>query len=176
MNSLIVNSIHTFTVSILLNGFSHVSDTKMDSTINVPQHNREDEVKKAGLRLLRLQVTYRLDTFQLSEGILSGPKMNLQSIQYQSYPMNGINTKKFLHIHFCTLVEYQFDQLTADECMDMARYSYLIGEDNYADAWLNQTSRKYETEDQKTVSVKDILKYKAFTSYKLGKRHHLNHN
>lgn len=60
--------------------------------------------------------------------------------------------------------------------MDMARYSYLIGEDNYADAWLNQTSRKYETEDQKTVSVEDILKYKAFTSYKLGKRHHLNRN
>ena len=50
----------------------------------------------------------------------------------------------------------------------MGRYSYLIGEDDYALAWLTQSMRKYEMEEEKTAVIEDILQYSAYSSYKKG--------
>ena len=50
-----------------------------------------DEIYRAALNLLRLQVTYRLDTLHLAKGNVSnGANLYLPS-QHQ-YPMNGMNT------------------------------------------------------------------------------------
>ena len=58
--------------------------------------------------------------------------------------------------------------LLAGECFEMGRHAYLIGEDNYAVEWLDESLRKYETEKEKTASIKDILQFSAFSSYKKG--------
>jgi Prolyl 4-Hydroxylase alpha-subunit, N-terminal region len=50
-----------------------------------------EEVKLAALGLLRLQVTFKLDTVQLTEGNLAGPGLALQS--FHRYPMNGSKNK-----------------------------------------------------------------------------------
>ena len=50
-----------------------------------------DEIYRAALNLLRLQVTYRLDTLLLAKGNVSNGA-NLYLPSHHQYLMNGINT------------------------------------------------------------------------------------
>ena len=52
----------------------------------------------------------------------------------------------------------------------LGRQSYMIGEDKTAISWMEESLLKYhkEPEKEKTVDMKDILKYFAFSSYNQG--------
>jgi len=52
----------------------------------------------------------------------------------------------------------------------MGRQAYMIGEDKTAISWMEESLLRYhkEPEKEKTVDMKDILKYFAFSSYNQG--------
>ena len=52
----------------------------------------------------------------------------------------------------------------------MGRQAYLIGEDETAISWMEESLRRYhqEADDDKTVRLEDILKYYAFSSFNQG--------
>ena len=75
-----------------------------------------------------------------------------------------------IKIKFRALTIYNFLlPYSAGECLELGRHSYLIGEDDYALAWLTQSMSKYEVEKEKTAAIEDILQYSAFSSYKKGR-------
>ncbi len=52
----------------------------------------------------------------------------------------------------------------------MGRQAYMIGEDKTTISWMEESLRRHENEpeNEKTVYLKDILKYYAFSSYNQG--------
>ena len=60
--------------------------------------------------------------------------------------------------------------MTAGDCLQLGRQAYLIGEDQIAMTWMEESLRKYhqENENDKTARLQDILKYYAFSSLEEG--------
>lgn len=58
--------------------------------------------------------------------------------------------------------------VTAGDCWELGRQAYLIGEDETAMSWMEESLRRYHQEDEKTVPILDILKYYAFSSFENG--------
>jgi len=59
---------------------------------------------------------------------------------------------------------------TAGDCWLMGRQAYMIGEDQTAISWMEESLRRFqkEPEKEKTVDMKNILKYFAFSYYNQG--------
>lgn len=60
--------------------------------------------------------------------------------------------------------------LKAGDCWLMGRQAYMIGEDQTAISWMKESLRRFqkEPEKEKTVDMKNILKYFAFSYYNQG--------
>jgi len=52
----------------------------------------------------------------------------------------------------------------------MGRQAYMIGEDKTAISWMEESLRRFhkEPEKEKTVDMKNVLKYFAFSYYNQG--------
>jgi len=59
-------------------------------------------------------------------------------------------------------------KLTAEDCWELGRQSYLNGDHYYTVLWMAEAMDKYHTEKQKTVALDDILEYLAISTYFQG--------
>ena len=58
--------------------------------------------------------------------------------------------------------------VSAGDCWEIGRQAYLIGEDETAMSWMEESLRRYHQEAEKTVPIADIIKYYAFSSFENG--------
>lgn len=58
----------------------------------------------------------------------------------------------------------------AGDCSELGRQAYLIGEDETAMGWMQESLSRYkqEADNEKSVRMEDILKYYAFSSLNQG--------
>ena len=61
--------------------------------------------------------------------------------------------------------------LSAVDCWELGRQAYLIGEDETTMNWMEESLRRFhqEPDNDKTVHLKDILKYYTFSSLNQGR-------
>jgi hypothetical protein len=61
----------------------------------------------------------------------------------------------------------------ASDCSELGRQAYLIGEDETAMGWMQESLVRYkqEADNEKSVGIEDILKYYAFSSLNQGSLH-----
>ncbi len=96
--------------------------------------------------LLRLQMAYELNTFDMANGrIFAGWAMN-------SNPMTCIQVQIYLLIFYGFLNNSDVIILAKD-CWLLGEQSYMIGQYDYAANWLKESLQRYYTEEYKTASL-----------------------
>ena len=123
-----------------------IQNLKNGSNFNSFPSNEDFDGVATGL--LRLQVTYKLDTANLAKGFINHEtKMSL--------PSKKKNIKKKI-------------ELKSGDCFELGKTSYINGDYYHAVLWMQEALDRYEKEEPKTADKADILEYFAFSFYKLG--------
>ncbi|XP_015785639.1 prolyl 4-hydroxylase subunit alpha-1 [Tetranychus urticae] len=110
--------------------------------------------------LLRLQDTYKLDTSSLARG-------EIRIAQQPSYTQQFNNENSP-----ATLVSPKKMELSAGDCFELGRYSYVNGDHYHTILWMQEAADRWEDEVVKTADKAEILEYLAFSTFRRGNVRH----
>lgn len=118
------------------------------------------------MALMRLQDTYNLETSSIARGELNG-------VQYR-YP-NSSHTSVREFFFFLNLKFFPSTEMTANDCFEMGRQSYLNKDYYHTALWMREAMDRLTSDTNQTTgtSKADILEYLAFSVYKQGKYYQL---
>lgn len=113
--------------------------------------------------LLRLQDTYKLDTSSLARGEI---RIAQQPQHHPLYDSSNPDDSPF------TLVSPKRVELSAGDCFDLGKYSYVNGDHYHTILWMQEALDRWEEESLKTADKAEILEYLAFSTFRRGNVRH----